>query len=83
MFHLYWNCDAAKKIILICSFGRLSDLLEEPSYSPDSLDLVQLLNSLNDVGLLIVIPGKSYRVQSSEWRSQTTHQMSKWRQSLD
>ena len=57
MFHLYWNCNAAKEIILICSFGRLSDLLEKPSYSPDSLDLVQLLNSLNDIGLLIVIPG--------------------------
>ena len=57
MFPLYRNRNAAKKIILICSFGRLSDLLEKPSYSPDSLDLVQLLNSLNDVGLLVVIPG--------------------------
>ena len=57
MFHLYWYCDAAKKIILICSFSRLSDLLEKPSYSPDSLDLVQLLDSLNDIRLLVVVPG--------------------------
>ena len=57
MFHLYWNCDAAKEIILICSFGRLSDLLEKPADSPDSLDLVQLLNSLDHIGLFVMIPG--------------------------
>ena len=57
MFHLYWNCDATKKIILICSFGRLSDLLEKPSNSPDSLHFVQLLDSLYDIRLLVVVPG--------------------------
>ena len=83
-FHLYWNRDATKKIILIRSLGRLGDLLEKPSYSPDSLDLVQLLHCLDDVGLLVVIPGnQGLQNQSSEWLPQTTHQMSKWRQSLD
>ena len=54
--NLYWNGDTAKEVINICPLGRLSHLLEESPYSSHPLHLIELLDSLNDVCLIVVVP---------------------------
>ena len=54
--HLDRDGDTSKKIILICSLGRLSHLLEEPPDASDSLDFIQFLDSLKNICLVIMIP---------------------------
>ena len=47
--HLDRDGDTSKKIILICSLGRLSHLLEEPPDASDSLDFIQFLDSFKNI----------------------------------